>query len=170
MRPGLLTSPNTKTLRFINSTVTTGSFIRFSLISRSLMYPASSERVIPATRIFPKTGNSIYPWESTVYTDISWLEFCAPDANPARKEAIGKLNKLANWGSLLLTTIESLSSGRNVIWVDAINCSDIPGLRSWKYTTFLDESHELKSTITSKIPNICLICITLIIIILFILF
>ena len=41
---------------------------------------------------------------------------------------------------------------------------------SREYTTFLDESHELKSTITSKIPNICLICISLIFIILFILF
>ena len=72
--PGVFTSPRTEKLRFINSTVTTGSFTRFSS-SFSLCFTNAAIwlRVMPATVRFPNTGKSMAPLSSSVYPEISPL-------------------------------------------------------------------------------------------------
>ena len=130
-RPGVATSPNTETVRFMNSTVTTGSFTRFFETSSSFIYEAISSRVIPATWICPNTGKSISPSLLIVYPDIPWL-LDVPDVVPICLDMIGRLKRFINKGSLLLTSIEILSSGRTRISSGFKTCSAVPRFRSVK--------------------------------------
>ena len=130
-RPGLATSPNIETVRFMNSTVTTGSFTRFFETSSSFIYEAISSRVIPATWMFPNTGKSMSPFLFIVYPDIPWL-LDVPDFVPICRDMIGRLKRSINKGSLLLTNIETLSSGRTRISSEFKTCSAVPGFKSVK--------------------------------------
>ena len=97
------------------------------------MWAAISSRVMPATWTGPNTGKSMSPSLFTVYPDMPWLfEDEADETVPICRDTMGRLNRLASSGSLLLTNMEILSSGRTRISVALDTSSAVPGCISWK--------------------------------------